>query len=197
MTRERAGRYMAFKRHSHSKTRKPYKTKWILMMIVIIIIIIIIIIIGHWSRTSFASAYYGNVDAPAQQSPEWYFWQVPAAPKPRVHKTLSPWIATYLEEGNSEIKPEVGRQDINSEPVTSKIRAGFDEMTQGIAPLPCQLSRQVASACLNWLAAAITLPSGVGKPALLSQGLEDNLCSRLMPLTLVGWGWTSLKCWNR
>ena len=45
-------------------------------------------------------------------------------------------MATYLGEGNSEVKPVEGRQDINSEAVTSTKRAGFGEMTKGVAPLP-------------------------------------------------------------
>ena len=48
----------------------------IIMIVIIIIIIIIMIII----RMCTASAYYGNVDAPAHQSPGWHLWQVPATP---------------------------------------------------------------------------------------------------------------------
>ena len=48
-------------------------TQIIVKMIIVIIIIIII-------RTSTASAYYGNVDDPAHQSPGWHLWQVPATP---------------------------------------------------------------------------------------------------------------------
>ena len=56
----------------------------IIIIMIIIIIIIIVTINQHQMLkqmcTSTASAHYGNVDAPAYQSPGWHLWQVPATP---------------------------------------------------------------------------------------------------------------------
>ena len=38
------------------------------------------------------------------------FGKYQVTPKPKVDKTLLLWIATYLGERNSDIKPEIGRQ---------------------------------------------------------------------------------------
>ena len=45
-------------------------------------------------------------------------------------------MATYLGEDNTEIKPEAGRQNINSEPATSIKLTGFDEMAQVVVFMP-------------------------------------------------------------